>query len=340
MKFTWCALFVFRTFILMVMLLVLASPAPFSAQAAEKSGWVITDLKPAEPEICLGQTISVYGSYAYKTPPPADYGPLAPLTGPAQPDLAPLKGPEKITAHANQDMGRIIGMPITPGLVKGDFQFEYFAAKDGQDSIAVDIIDNGKTYKGESVDINVTKKCVYSYRLVAHLFHTYSDSDGSLSDESTLKAVGKVGLEPDSMTILSSTGQINWTNDWIDLSWPLCQTTTADMGLARGNLVVSIDLSHEGLIKVTLSKPQSLKFVTAPGLTCNGQPYNYYDINADLLAMFPDDPWIEETFLPEGGTVPVKVFAFDEQCKDNFMAAGHVTCSYEATLTVKREKGE
>jgi|WetSurMetagenome_2_1015567.scaffolds.fasta_scaffold57232_2 hypothetical protein len=295
-------------------------------QAQDKQGWFISSLQTSEPEICLGQQVSVYGEYDYN---------VGVVTGDLAP-LVPLSGPEKIVTHAV--IGDTSPKNLVPGLNTGSFAFDYIGTKEGQDKIVVTIIDKGETVNTKTIPITVMKKCIYSFRLVAHMISSDKSGDLSQSFQNTLKAVGKLTSDnAGNQTVLNGSTKIEVVTDYLDFTMPDCQLFTWSPGFARGSIKATADISSGILLHFQIAPPKNLDWILRTEGACDGESAAV-SANIDLASLTHNDPWIEQDFLPEGGTKNIKLDIFEQGLKN--CKKGTMTCSYTATLTVTREKGE
>ena len=304
--------------------LVLVAPAARPAQAAdEASGWVITSLTTAEPEICIGQKVSVFGEYNYVT---SSSNPLTPLTG-----------PDKIITHAIK--GNTGPQNLYSGTPSGSFEFEYEGVKDGQDTITAEIIASGQSTGSKSVPINVTKTCVYSYSLVATMDSSKQGGGASIAFKNVITAQGKLTVDiSGNRTHLTSNRRIEATTTLTQFSVPDCENATTQPGYAAGSVLAEADLSSQRLVMLKINAPKNFDWIYQDQGACDGhsiQVGKTFDLS-QLTKNAPD--WIEQDFLPDGGTVNLKLDMF-EQALDNCQKGG-MSCSYTATLKLTRQKGE
>jgi hypothetical protein len=305
--------------ILLLSLLCMTWPAATPAQAQEKTGFVITSLSPAESQICIGQKVSVFGEYAYKHSP--------------DDPLVPLGGPDKIVTKGGQ--GGTDPQNLYPGLPSGSFEFEYVGVKAGQDLIFADIIYDGKSVDEGKAPITVTQKCIYSYRLVEHLIVDASKGDSIIDKfEETLKTVGKVVLDNSVSSIqLTGTSKIEETTDYLDVKAPNCKLITWSPGYAVGYVKATADISSGSLVKFQIAKPEKFDWLFNFEMVCDGRPSSkslVFDLSQAM-----QDPLVEEEFLPDGGTKVIKSDPYKQACQK-----GGMTCTYNVTLTVTRERGQ
>jgi len=307
--------------VLLIFLLSFISPVG-PVQADDQAGFVITSLSPAETEICIGQKVSIFGEYAYNV-------------DPASP-LIPLAGPDRIITHAG--VGTTGPQNLYPGVPSGSFEFEYQGVEAGTDQVTASIIYAGKTVEGKPVAITVTKKCVYSYRLVAHIISDASKGNVIDKFENTITIGGKLVTDySTSMTLLTGTTRVEVVTDYLEFKMPDCALFTWSPGYAEGSADVRADLSSSSLVKFQIGLPKNLDWVYKAAGECDGQAAGVSD-NIDLTQFLHDDPWVEQDFLPEGGTKQIKMYFLDQAMRN--CAKGGMQCDYNATLTLTREKGE
>ena len=309
---------------MLLSVLALAAPAARSAQAADSStGWVITSLTTAEPEICIGQRVSVFGSYTYMT---STSVPLMPLTG-----------PDKITTHAT--LGNTGPQNLYPSTPAGSFEFEYEGVKAGQDQIVVTIISDGKSALVKSAPITVTKSCVYSYSLVATLDSSGQSGGVFLSYRNTIKANGKLAVDSSGdRTHLTGGTRIADNTTWTQFSMPGCESSTPNPGFAEGVVTATADLSSQRLVTLKIDAPKNFDWVYKDEVECDGHPLPV-NMGFDWSQFTKNAPdWIEQDFLPQGGTYSIKLDIFEQALND--CASHGMNCSYSASLTLTREKGE
>ena len=309
-------------FISFLFLLSLISPVGL-VQADNKTGFVITSLSVAEPEICIGQKVSVFGDYEFNL-------------DPALP-LVPLAGPDVIKTHAG--VGTTGPQNLYPGVPSGSFEFDYQGVKVGTDQITAGIIYAGKTVDEKSVSINVTQKCVYSYRFIAYQDSFVTQPDESYTIRNTITASGKLVTDPSaSITQLTGTTRIELVTDILNFKPPPdCQLFTWSPGYAEGSADVTADISGGLLVKFKIGGPKNFEYLIHVAGECNGAPSSG-SAEIDLSPYLQIDPFLEHDFLPEGGTEQIKVDYLDQITRNCYK--GGMSCNYDAWLILTREKGE
>ncbi len=290
------------------------------AQATTGNGWKITSLRPSESETCVGQIIPVYGSYRF-------------VTGPDDP-LTPLVGPDRITTAAS--IGQTSPMNLFPGTPVADFMFDYVANHIGSDQISATLEQNGRPLTSELVGITVKEKCGYNFYLNAVMRTVMQGEDWSEELEWDLSSKGLLTpVEGGDSDKLISRSQIRLVMNVISYNVPHCTQVVLNPGMATGVVEVTADISSGYLVNVRFAPPERFDWVFTANVICDGKS-QLVDVPLDLTRFTSEDPWVEQDFLPSGGTEEVRIPYFEGGLRG--VRSGGGSGAYIALLTLRREK--
>jgi hypothetical protein len=301
-----------------VVALLAVSPtgAPRTA-GADVDEWAVTLDPLAKTSLCVGETLTVTGSWR---PNPRSSDTLAPLSGP--------------TINVVATGGTVDPRRTFTGSTSGPFFFTFRAETAGNAHLSAYVPDDAQA----NLNLTIRKTCEYRYTLNVDWMGSSAAGDTAIGLGIKLQKTGTLRVTDPNRPLHLESDLRALTGLWevSEFRVPDCTLLTPILGKAKGILDVTADIDPgDGTVEVRLAPPD-FTMNWYESFSCTNDGETQIASKQGKLTLQPEsDPWVRATFPASGSLQSVKVDSAERWTRNWRSGRGNVA-GYTATLKLER----
>ena len=302
--------------VVVALLAVSPTGAPRTA-GAEVDEWAVTLDPLAKTSLCVGETLTVTGSW---WPNPRSSDTLAPLSGP--------------TINVVATGGTVDPRRTFTGSTSGPFFFTFRAETAGNAHLSAYVPDDAQA----NLNLTIRKTCEYRYTFNVDWMGSSAAGDTAIGLGIKLQKTGTLRVTDPNRPLHLESDLRALTGLWevSEFRVPDCTLLTPILGKAKGILDVTADIDPgDGTVEVRLAPPDfTMNWYESFSCTNDGET-QIISKQGKLTLQPESDPWVRATFPASGSLQSVKVDSAERWTRNWRSGRGNVA-GYTATLKLER----
>jgi len=302
--------------VVVALLAVSPTGAPRTA-GADVDEWAVTLDPLAKTSLCVGETLTVTGSWR---PNPRSSDTLAPLSGP--------------TINVVATGGTVDPRRTFTGSTSGPFFFTFRAETAGNAHLSAYVPDDAQA----NLNLTIRKTCEYRYTFNVDWMGSSAAGDTAIGLGIKLQKTGTLRVTDPNRPLHLESDLRALTGLWevSEFRVPDCTLLTPILGKAKGILDVTADIDPgDGTVEVRLAPPD-FTMNWYESFSCTNDGETQIASKQGKLTLQPEsDPWVRATFPASGSLQSVKVDSAERWTRNWRSGRGNVA-GYTATLKLER----